>query len=99
MSIIYLNNTLEVSISQYFNTYYVSNDSTGGLYMNKLWLRELRIKAQMSQREVAILLDIAQPHYWRWENGVTFPNAMQIFRLCEIFKCTPNDLFGFSRVC
>ena len=62
--------------------------------MEGLRLQEIRIKAGMSQRDVAGILGIAQPHYWKWENSKSFPNSQQIIRLCEIFKCTPNDLFG-----
>jgi transcriptional regulator with XRE-family HTH domain len=61
-------------------------------------LKEFRERAKMSQRDVANALDTAQPHYCRWENGKTFPNAKQIVQLCELFKCTPNDLFGFKGV-
>lgn len=61
---------------------------------NKLKLKEMRELSNMSQRDVANMLDIAQPHYCRWEKGQTFPNAKQIVMLCELFKCTPNDLFG-----
>lgn len=63
-----------------------------------LHLKEFRETAKLSQREISSLLDIAQAHYWKWEKGKSFPNAKQIIRLCEIFKCTPNDLFGFKGV-
>lgn len=63
-----------------------------------LHLKEFRETAKLSQREISALLDIAQAHYWKWEKGKSFPNAKQIIRLCEIFKCTPNDLFGFKGV-
>ena len=66
--------------------------------MEYLKLKEFRIKNHLSQREVADLLEMAQPHYCRWEQGKMFPNAKQIVKLCELFKCTPNDLFGFRGV-
>ena len=50
----------------------------------------------MSQRDVAEALNISQPYYWSWENGKNLPDAKQILQLCEIFECTPNDLFGFK---
>lgn len=65
---------------------------------NHLKLKEMRELSKLSQRDVANMLDIAQPHYCRWEKGQTFPNAKQIIMLCELFKCTPNDLFGFKGV-
>lgn len=63
-----------------------------------LRLKEFRVKVRMSQRELATMLEMTQANYWLWEKGKSFPNAKQIIRLCEIFKCTPNDLFGFKGV-
>lgn len=63
-----------------------------------LRLKEFRVKERMSQRELATMLEMTQANYWLWEKGKSFPNAKQIIRLCEIFKCTPNDLFGFKGV-
>jgi len=59
-----------------------------------LRLKEYREKMNMSQRDIAAILNISQQGYWRWENGMSFPNGDRILQLCEIFKCTPNDLFG-----
>ncbi|MGE4320513.1 MAG: helix-turn-helix domain-containing protein [Acholeplasmataceae bacterium] len=66
--------------------------------MNELKLKAYREKLKMSQRDVAGAMGIAQAHYWKWETGKSFPNAKQILQLCEIFKCSPNDLFGFKGV-
>lgn len=66
--------------------------------MEKLRLRYYREKVGKSQREIAEVLNLTQQAYSTWENGSSFPNAKQIIRLCEIFKCTPNDLFGFKGV-
>jgi transcriptional regulator with XRE-family HTH domain len=66
--------------------------------MNELKLKAYREKTNMSQRDVASALGITQAHYWKWEKGKSFPNAKQIIQLCEIFKCTPNDIFGFKGV-
>lgn len=66
--------------------------------MNTLRLKEFREKRNLSQREIADLLGIAQPYYWKWETGKSFPNAKQILLLCEVLNCTPNDLFGFKGV-
>lgn len=66
--------------------------------MKVLRLKEYRLNAKMSQRDIAKALDISQPYYWSWENGKNFPDAEQILQLCEIFNCSPNDLFGFKGV-
>ena len=66
--------------------------------MIELRLKAYRIKLGMSQREVSDMMKITQAYYWKWEKGKSFPNAQQIIELCEIFKCTPNDLFGVHGV-
>lgn len=66
--------------------------------MGVIKLKEYRLKSKLSQRDVASMMKISQPHYWSWEQGQYFPNAKQIVELCKIFKCSPNDLFGFKGV-
>ena len=63
--------------------------------MSKLLLKDYRVKNGLLQREVANTLNVSQSQYQRLEVGVSLPNSMQILQLCEIYKCTPNDLFGF----
>ncbi len=62
--------------------------------MTVLKLKELREKANMTQRDVAEMLNISQQGYCGWETGKRFPSGKKILQLCQIFKCTPNDLFG-----
>lgn len=64
--------------------------------MKTLKLEEFREAAKLSQREVARMLDIAHSYYWKWEKGKSLPDAKQILKLCEVFKCTPNDLYGIQ---
>jgi len=66
--------------------------------MFELKLREYRKSLGLSQRDVAIALNMSQQGYWRWENGTSFPNGEKIIELCKLFKCTPNDLFGIHGV-
>lgn len=66
--------------------------------MFNLKLKEYRLKSELSQREIAKLLDITQPCYWKWEKGKSFPNAKQIMQLCDVLNCTPNDIFGIPGV-
>lgn len=66
--------------------------------MEGLRLKEYRENVQMSQSDVAQILKLTQQAYSSWENGKSFPNAKQIMKLCSIFNCTPNDLFGVHGV-
>lgn len=61
-------------------------------------LKEFREAAKLSQRDIARLLDMTQANYWALEKGKSIANAKQILQLCELFKCTPNDLFGIRGV-
>ena len=63
--------------------------------MEALRLKDYRTKLNMSQREVSTAMNITQAYYWKWEKGKSYPNAEQIIKLCEIFNCSPNDIFGF----
>lgn len=62
--------------------------------MQVLKLEEYRKKAKMTQLYVSQALEVSQSYYSRLEKGKNFPDAKQIIKLCHIFKCTPNDLFG-----
>lgn len=66
--------------------------------MSVLQLKDYRLKAKMSQRDVAEALNISQPSYWAWEKGNSFPSGESILKLCELFQCSPNDLFNFKSV-
>jgi DNA-binding XRE family transcriptional regulator len=66
--------------------------------MSHLLLKEFRDHSGLNQREIALLLNTSQAHYHRLETGKSLPNSKQILKLCEIFKCSPNDLFGFRGV-
>lgn len=60
--------------------------------MSVLRLKEFRKRARMSQRTLADALGMAQASYWAWEKETSLPNAKQVKKLCEILKCTPNEL-------
>lgn len=57
-------------------------------------MREYREKFGYSQRDLATRMNLSQGQYWKLETGRSLLNAYQIFQLCEIYKCTPNDILG-----
>ncbi len=61
-------------------------------------LKEFREHLGLNQREIAKLMEMSQVNYHFLETGKSQPNAKQILNFCEIFNCTPNDLFGFKGV-
>ena len=55
------------------------------------------MKKNKTQVEIATIMNITQAQYSRWENEINFPNPIEIIKLCDIFDCTPNDLFSFNK--
>lgn len=64
--------------------------------MNVLRLKEFRTKAKLKQIDVADALGITQSGYSLLELGKRVADANQIIIMCELFKCSPNDLYGFK---
>lgn len=64
--------------------------------MTILKLKKYRTNLNLSQEDVAKHLNITQAQYSRLEKGISQANANQILLLSELFKCTPNDLFGIK---
>lgn len=63
----------------------------------KLTLKVLRVKADMTQDEVAEKVGVNRSTYGKWEKYESFPNAVQFIKLAEIFKCS-LDAFYFPLV-
>lgn len=59
-------------------------------------LREFRELKGLSQRDVAKIMEISQAQYWHLEKGKSLLNTKQIFQLCNLYDCTPNDLLDFK---
>lgn len=61
----------------------------------KLKLKELRKKyTSYTQAQMAKELNIAQPTYIGYENGLREPNLEMISKIADIFGCTIDELFG-----
>jgi putative transcriptional regulator len=62
----------------------------------KLRLKELRVQKDVTQREMALLLQTTETNYRRIEaqkiGSISYEN---IDKLCKFFNCTPNDLLEF----
>lgn len=57
-------------------------------------IRELRIKKEMSQDELAEKLYVTRQAVSRWENGETTPNTETLKLLSKLFKVSINTLLG-----
>ena len=58
-------------------------------------LREYRQKAGLRQLDVAEKLGFSTTdRISRWEQGLTFPHVVNLFKLSMLYKTTPQDLYG-----
>ena len=57
-------------------------------------LKEARKFKGLTQKEVAMKLNMTQQQYSRFENGVFELNYYQIIVLCKLYEITPNELFN-----
>lgn len=62
--------------------------------MIKEKIKKARMKAGLTQKQVAEKLNILQPQYARWENGTRTPKNDTLEKLAEIFNTTTDALKG-----
>ena len=61
-------------------------------------VKELRIRAGMQQKELAILAGVARPTVSEWEHGKKDPSGERLKRLSEIFHVDIGTILGYSPV-
>lgn len=57
-------------------------------------LKNARLNAQLTQKQMATLLNISQPYYAKWESGERNPKPDSIKKLSEILNVTSDYLQG-----
>ena len=60
--------------------------------MAKLPLKAHRALNDMSQQEVADKVEVDRNAYANWEKYETFPSAIQLLKLAEVFECSIDDI-------
>ncbi len=50
----------------------------------------------ISRRELGDYLEVSQMAISKWVNGRNYPDIDIIIKICDLFKITLNDLFGFN---
>lgn len=63
---------------------------------NKNIVKELRIRAGMQQKELAILAGVSRPTVSEWEHGKKNPSGERLKRLSEIFNVDIGTILGYS---
>lgn len=57
-------------------------------------IRELREQKQITQKELADTLKVAQNTISNWEKGIREPDSKILIKLAEIFGCSVDYLLG-----
>ena len=58
----------------------------------KVSIKALRVNAELSQQEAADKIGVAPRTLQNWENGVTYPTAVQLVSICSVYNCTIADI-------
>ena len=56
-----------------------------------------RIKAGLTQSELAAKLDVGETSVSNWENGVSFPPAERLIKLARALDVTVEELLGVKK--
>ena len=56
-------------------------------------LSEMRKNKELTQEDLANLLEIDRSNISKWETGDAFPNPQNLQNLAEIFNCSIDDVF------
>ncbi len=59
-------------------------------------LRERRVQLEMTQREVAEKIGVAQPVYQRFEKGIFECSYKQLYDLCKLLDISADYLLGLT---
>lgn len=60
--------------------------------MVKITLEAARVNAGYTQKDAAKLLNVSNVTLCNWENGITFPDAQQIDRICKLYGMSYDNL-------
>lgn len=55
-------------------------------------LQKLRKKNNLSQEQLADMLEVTRQSVSKWESGQTYPEMDKLISMCKIFKCSLDDL-------
>ena len=59
-------------------------------------LKELRLEANLSQRDLAKALGVSQPAVARWEANLQTPNIAVLMAVAKFFDVTTDYLLGLE---
>lgn len=60
--------------------------------MIKISLRAARHNSGLTQKEAAVILGVSNATLCHWEHGVSFPDAQQIDKICNLYGLSYDAL-------
>lgn len=61
-------------------------------------LKKLRLENNMTQKQVATIMNVAVSCYANWERGKYLPDLFNVIKLSKLFKVRVNYLFGLDDI-
>lgn len=58
----------------------------------KITLASARVNVGLNQKQAAALLGVSNGTLCKWENGESFPDALQIAQICELYGVSYDNL-------
>lgn len=65
--------------------------------MLKISLAAARVNAGLTQKQVANALNISNKTICSWENGDSFPDALQISKICDLYGIPYDNINFFAQ--
>lgn len=56
-------------------------------------MKDMRIDKRLSQKEVAILMNVSRSTVAKWELGIAFPRPETAEKLADLYGCTIDQLY------
>lgn len=60
--------------------------------MMKISLAAARVNAGLTQKEAAVMLGVSNKTLAAWEKRESFPNAIQIQKICELYVVSYDNI-------
>lgn len=57
-------------------------------------IKTLRKQNNLTQRELAVLMDTNEALISRWEKGQQYPTVPNVFKLAQVLNCKVDDLYS-----
>jgi len=61
-------------------------------------LKEYRLKAGLTQKEVAKLIGVnSEERVCHWEQGRNVPGALNLIKICKLYNISQNQIYELSK--